>query len=316
MSRGKGNPQDHRATRRITSIGFRLNALLPRLSAKLGATFMERAMRKTFPSIQPSWNLLPAQPITHSPPMLNDYIIDHLTSGALTSLPGIARINIDGAIEFTDGTSLPSIDAIVFCTGYHADYSILAPSANPTAFTTPEWDASPHSNGLAYARLYQGLFSTTYPHTLAFIGPYAGHSFAAFSNADLSSQAIAQVWKGNFLLPPQPEIEAWCDVNYASQLKKISTWRVVKVGTDPKKLEQWLNDAAGNRVNEMLGWGWEGWKFWWSDRKLYKLLVDGIDTPFLYRLFEGRRGSNGEEKGRKEWDGAKEAIYKVNGVKL
>ena len=111
-------------------------------------------------------------------------------------------------------------------------------------------------------------------------------------------------------------MESWCEANYAAQLKRIATWRVIKVNTDPKKLEEWLNDAAGNRVNEMLGWGREGWKFWWNDRKLYKLLVDGIDTPFLYRVFEGRKGIDGEERGRKKWEGARGVIFRVNGVKV
>jgi dimethylaniline monooxygenase (N-oxide forming) len=66
--------------------------------------------------------------------------------------------------------------------------------------------------------------------------------------------------------------------------------------------------VAGTQVNEKLGWGWEGWKFWWGDRTLYKLIMDGIPTPFVYRLWEGREG------GRKTWEGARAEIYKVNGL--
>ena len=72
--------------------------------------------------------------------------------------------------------------------------------------------------------------------------------------------------------------------------------------------ERWLNQAVGNGVNEAFGWGWEGWKFWWKERELYKLLIDGINTPFVYRLFEGREGS------RRRWEGAKDAIYRANGL--
>ena len=278
---------------------------------KLGGIFLERNMRKIYPSLEASWNLLPARSIQHAAPAINDHLMTLLSSGKLTSLPGIKRFLVDSrTLEFTDGTLVPSIDAVIFCTGYHYDYSILAPDADPTVFPTPDWDSAPHVNGLKYARLYQGLISTTHPHSLAFIGPFRGHSFAAFSNADLSSQAIAQIWKGNFSLPAQSEIEAWCDKNYASSLSQLSVWHLQKAGIPPRKFEKWLSAAVGNGMNEMLGWtSLAAWKFWWGDRKLYRLIMDGIDTPYVYRLFPGRG-----DKGRKKWDGARAAIFKANGL--
>lgn len=69
----------------------------------------------------------------------------------------------------------------------------------------------------------------------------------------------------------------------------------------------WLNQVAGNGVNEALGWGWKGWEFWWKERELWSFVMDGVNTPFTYRLFKGRRG------GRRKWDGAREAIWKANG---
>ncbi|KAJ3515503.1 hypothetical protein NM208_g14959 [Fusarium decemcellulare] len=65
----------------------------------------------------------------------------------------------------------------------------------------------------------------------------------------------------------------------------------------------WANKAAGTQVNEHLGWGLAGWKFWFQDRAFYKLLMDGIYTPFIWRVFDGKR---------KKWDGAKAEIEKVN----
>jgi hypothetical protein len=37
-------------------------------------------------------------------------------------------------------------------------------------------------------------------------------------------------------------------------------------------------------------------------------LVDGVDTPHLYRLFEGR----GDVGARKPWEGARAAVEKAN----
>ena len=106
---------------------------------------------------------------------------------------------------------------------------------------------------------------------------------------------------------PATTMDQWCDDNYRTALAQIKAWRIPKVGSDVRKLEYWLNNAAGNGVNEHLGWGWAGWKFWLGNRRLHKLIMDGVMTPATYRLFEGREG------GRKRWDGAEEAIYKANG---
>ena len=89
----------------------------------------------------------------------------------------------------------------------------------------------------------------------------------------------------------------------------VQRYRIPKTGPEALKYERWLNEAAGNRVNQCLGWGWEGWKFWFRERKLCHLILWGIDTPFVYRLFEGEEGA------RKAWDGAREAIFRANGVK-
>jgi dimethylaniline monooxygenase (N-oxide forming) len=65
----------------------------------------------------------------------------------------------------------------------------------------------------------------------------------------------------------------------------------------------WANEAAGTGLSKNLGWGSAGWAFWYRDRALCGMLMDGIHTPFVYRLFDGRR---------KKWEGAREQILKAN----
>lgn len=45
----------------------------------------------------------------------------------------------------------------------------------------------------------------------------------------------------------------------------------------------------------------EGWKWWWNNRTLSRLILDGPDLPSSFRL-----------RGRKQWDGAEAVIRKVN----
>lgn len=102
-------------------------------------------------------------------------------------------------------------------------------------------------------------------------------------------------------------MDRWCDKNYRYTLNELRRYRIAKPGSPPGDLEKWLNDVIGNEMNENLGWGVQGWKFWWNEYRLWKVIVDGVDTPYVYRLFDGRR---------KKWDGAKEAIYRQNGRAL
>ena len=299
----EGRPLDHQMNRRTMSMLSKVSRWFPRFAAFVVETLSANKMRKTFPEIDPAWRLLPAPPLESSPGVMSEEIISKLAAGEVLSLPGIRRFTGDG-IETDDG-ELVKAEAVIFATGYNFDYSVLSPEADPT-LTTPEWEKAKYRNGLKFPRLFMTYFSIEFPLSLAFVGPCDGFSISAYTNGELACQAIAQVWKGGYRLPPQQEMDRWCDENYQMSLKQILKYRVAKTGASTDELERWLNDAVGNEMNEMLGWGWKGWKFWWNERELYDLIMDGIDTPFVHRLFEGRPGT------RLQWEGARNAIYLAN----
>ncbi|KAF3901759.1 hypothetical protein AA313_de0202815 [Arthrobotrys entomopaga] len=303
-------PTDHMVTRRISSIIYALHPLFPRLTSWIGEKLFELSMKKRFKGkLRDEWRLLPAPPMPNVAPVMNDYLVDHLHTGKIKSVHGVKRYLEDRtSIELLDGEILRNVDAVIYCTGYDWDYSILGEDADPTTYDTPEWDRLEHARLMPFARLYWGIFSLRFPESLAFIGTYRGHSFNAFSNSDLASAAITQVWKGNYPLPSKEEMNAWCDAHYRGMVEHVGLWRTQNIACDSGKLQSWLNEASGNGVNQMLGWGWQGWKFWWKERNLYRLLMDGVDTAYIQRLFEGRG-----EKGRTRWDGARDAILRANG---
>ena len=268
---------------------------------------MDRMFLQIYPDYRKELKLIPAPPLLHSPGAMNEDFVNRLVRNDIVNLGGLTRFTTTGVVT-TDQGEIDNIDVVIFATGAYFDYSILSDEANPTKYPVPEWDKSEHKNELSFPRLYQTLFSTEFPKSLAFIGPCRGFSFAAFPNSDLAAQAIARMWSGAYPLPSKLEMDVWCDENYDRALKQIKTWRIPKTGADPVAFERWLNDAAGNGVNEALGWGWKGWKFWWNNRELYGLIMNGVSTPFVYRLFEGK------ERSRKQWQGAAEAIYKANGI--
>ncbi len=66
----------------------------------------------------------------------------------------------------------------------------------------------------------------------------------------------------------------------------------------------WADRTAGCGVYDRLGWGVKGWQFWWNERELWKLVMDGVMTSVVWRLFD--------EGKRKAWDGARGEMERVN----
>ena len=221
-----------------------LNKAAPRLAAFLSSYIMDKMFYSRNPGYKKEWKLVPAPPITHAPGAMNEHLMDRLIDGTVINLSGITRFTPTGIV--TDEGEI-NVDVVIFATGAYFDYSILSDEANPTKFPTPEWEKSHHNNDLDFPRLYQTLFSTHFPNSLAFIGPCRGFSFAAFSNSDLASQAIGQIWSGKYPVPTSLEMEKWCDANYDRALTQIKTWRIPKTGADPGERLHFLTEVAQTR---------------------------------------------------------------------
>ncbi|KAM0271311.1 hypothetical protein ACHAPA_002918 [Fusarium lateritium] len=291
---------DHTITARtMAMLGF-FEATFPRLYEIVFNAICKKMQDNAF-KMRPEWKLSPAPSVLHSLPVISDTLVGRLESGDVTSVAGLKRVTGPREIELTDGTRLDA-DAIIWCTGYKADFSLLDPSVDPTRNTTPKWAAAEGSRGKPLPRLYQNVFSLDYPDSLAFMGNIAVAT-SAFPISDLCSMAIAQTWKGN---SPLPSIE---EMNRATDISHGFICSIAEKGSaTPGWVRQadwltWANKAAGTQVYEHLGWDLKGWKFWWNDRALYRMVMDGIFTPFIWRLFDGKR---------MKWDGARQAIEKVN----
>lgn len=314
-------PIDHQISRRRFQMGSWLNSRFPTLASWLVDRALQWKFRRENPDYKEEWGFFPPPPIASSPGVVNDDILRLMSEDKIKNLFGLVRFTSNGivtriaplndkgkAVNGTIGEVETPADIVIFSTACDFDYSFLSPEADPTHYPQPEWDAvKSRTNNLQFPRLYQTLFHLDHPTSLAFIGPCRGFSIAAFSNSDLAAQAITQVWKGNFPLPPRVEMEKWVERDYQRALSQARVWRIGKIGTEPMAFERWLDEAAGTGVNEHLGWGWEGWKFWWNERRLYGLVMDGVNSPHTYRLFDGMNGA------REKWDGAREAIFKANG---
>lgn len=264
-----------------------------------------RQMQNSVFTIRPEYRLSPAPAFYHALPTISDTIVRNLCEGHAVSIPNIRVVKGPSTLELTDGTTA-EVDTIIWCTGYRSDYTLLDPQVDPTRETTPRWKSAPGSRGRLLPRLYQNVFSSDHPDSLAFMG-VVWFPAPAFSISDLASMAIAQVWSGKSELPPRLEMNRAIDEHHAWICELAERGSTLPGWVKSADWLNWAHETAGTGLNERFGWGHDGWRFWWRHGDLHKLLMDGIISPHAYRLFEGKR---------KRWPGALEEIQFVNREKL
>lgn len=298
-----GSSLDHTLTYRMWCIRETLISNFPNTAIKILDDKVNQITADEFGVLDPEWNLSPPS-LMHRVPTVNDHLIPALRAGQITSTAGPSKIVGEYDVQLTDG-SIVQADSIICCTGYHADFSILG-DLDPTLTASASEDRHQYDA----PKLYQNIFSLQYPESLAFVG-VAILIFPAFLLSDLSSMAIAQFWSnkpGSPSLPAQQNMEEF----YANHLKWVSSIKALS----PKcyfvkntvQSESWLpfvEDAAGTNVARNLDYtSLQAWRMWLSDPWFESLMMGGIFSPHFYRLFPSEK--------RKQWDGAREAIVKVN----
>ena len=246
--------------------------------------------------LDPKWRLRPAPSINFSRPIVSDTLIPMLEAGSINSVPGIRRVLNGKEIELDNGEII-EVEAIIFCTGYTR-------SSHLTTVVQFEGD-------LPLARLYQNVFHPNYPDSLAYM-TFWHLSTGVCEIADLMAMGIAQVFSGRYQLPPLAIMNKQIDTAHAYVRGLASRSAGPIAASAAEKLmnegpwRAFLNEAAGTQINEMLGYGLQGWYFWLTNRKLSAMLMTGVDSPHIYRLFQGRARS------RMRWEGAQRAIEQAN----
>ena len=304
----KGKPIDIFGNRRASYIRGALAAVAPKTAEDLFNQFGERLADSCF-ELDPAWHFKPAPAVMTHGPMVSDDFVDHLRAGSITSVAGVRAFVNDHHVELEDGLQL-DVDAVIFCTGYKPDFSLM-PQLKPVLELSPSASAPEQDQSAQGPRplacLYQNIFPPAHADSIAYTSNWMlGDGISP--NADLVTMAIAQIWKGNFPLPSEEDMNRAVDAHHAwiraaaakDGNADVAGAEIVQQGP----WIDWLNDAAGTGVNEYLGYGVQGWKFWLREPVFCNLLMGGVvNSPHVWRLFDGRR---------KKWEGAREAIVRVN----
>ncbi|KAB5531320.1 flavin-binding monooxygenase-like-domain-containing protein [Coniochaeta sp. 2T2.1] len=313
----KGKAFDHDINFRLGMIIRRLASWAPVTLSNLFTMALRSLTLKSFPVLKNSPAFAKGRKlmgVPHRVPMFDNNLAKNMASGKVTSVQGIDSFVGPKSVRLTDGTVLDDIDAVVVASGYHYDFSLIKGSANPTdPSMAPDGFTRLRKGKYAepdetFPRLYHGFISEQYSESLAFIGTMLFIK-PPFVVVDLENMALSVLWAGGWPVPTKEEMRRDIDKQYDYVVRSIDRGPIPHPGFRWKlarDTHNWLNDVAGTGVTQRLGcWGAEGWKFWWQDRKFYSLVMGGLDTPYVYRLFNTGRG-------RKAWPGARKAIEKVN----
>lgn len=293
----KGVPGDLMVTWRRRQISLFLQRRLPGFYKWCTDKGLNLFMRSTWGKLNPEWRILPAPSVTLSLPGATNTLIPLLKEGKITSLHGIKRFTGPRSIEFTDGTTLNDIDAVICATGYSADFSV-APFLERSK---PE----PSYGGPDLARLWMNVFPPQYADSMALLCYSAYGKNNGFSFNDVQSMAISNIFRSVHPLPSLAQMNQEVD---AHQAWLASRWHAEPLGFEESAVKTWqfqqfLHEVAGTGM-ENLGWGWKGWKFFLKDPKMSWMMNNGVETAHAFRFFETGK--------RKTWTGAKEAIIKAN----
>ena len=283
----------------MLALNYGLNAVAPKLSKAFFDAVVSSLTKKAF-KLKSEWQIHPPPSFLCHQPAVSDTLAKGLEEGSVESRPGIASFADLNTVRFTYGSEVRDVDAVIYCTGFTRDFS-LVPERAPGG--TDEWSLLPNSDGVSLPRLFQSIFPVEDGESLVFLNNFT-YSTGFMWIADLASVAVAQVSRGKSALPGREEMERSIDAHHTWLTGLARRERVKSDFVQEESWLRWMNGAAGTGVFEMLGYAWKVWGFWMTEMRLSGLLVGGVETPFALSLFEGGKG--------RAWEGTREAVLRVS----
>ena len=290
----------------FTIITLYLGQFFPTFFNWMMDKLVQSVSKKEFPNLPAGWGFNPAPSVSVCPPLIASELYPHLQSGFCEPVPEVLRITGARTVELKSGRVLEDIDSILYCTGYH---SYIPVNIEPQSLNPYPYPGSP-------PELYRHIFSLSpdpaIRNSLAFLGQGA-IAFPGFAPHEAQGLCVSQIWQGNSTLPPLSKMQQW-HRNYLTwredttkQYNAKSTFYTAFVPMTDHVT--WMDSCAGIGLQTHFGllarWtNRETWKFWWNDRKLYNIILTGLTSPAIFRLFDMGK--------RKAWPGAREQIYVDN----
>ena len=289
------------------------------------------------------WRLVPCPSMAHENPAAQEKFIPALYSGDIIPVPGFKEFVGSDAVLLDDGSTV-NVDAVIFCTGYSIDFSIMPELEMNGACGLPKdtfdlvdehmeeskengEDWSHRRNEPHLPRLYQMIFPPRYASSVAFLSWMAPQE-NVWCVCELASTAVAQIWaaetaqdlglqstlpakyRNPALLPSVEEMNQAVDGYHDWWRKNWKQNSSMHPGfVRSYTFYRFLHDKAGTGMYENLDhfFSTRGWQLRWEDKELYEWLSNGPMNSYAWRLFD----TNPQQIpgcGRKIWPGARQAV--------
>ncbi|KAI1267540.1 FAD/NAD(P)-binding domain-containing protein [Xylariaceae sp. FL1019] len=305
--------------------------------AKLGESPKDR-WKRTEQLVRGDWRLLPAASMAHDNPTVQEHFIPALRRGDIVPMHGFKDFCGASEVLLMDGTVV-EVDAVIFCTGYELEFSIMPEiemdgacgmelqtagniinkrqfDESGTIMKSSEERKLPH-----LPRLYQTIFPPRWASSIAFLSWMAPQE-NAWCVAELAAMAVAQIWagetagkapNGNLVsakLPSVDEMNNEVDAYHAWWRQSWQEEHSMLPGyVRAYSFYRFLHGAAGTGLYERLDhmFSTPGWDLWWNDHELWTWLAKGPMNSYSWRLFETNPG-NVPGCGRKTWPEARKTL--------
>lgn len=267
-----------------------------------------RARRKRAEKkITEDWRLVPCPSMAHEHPAVQEHFIPALYEGRITPVPGFKAFTGDDRVLLDDGKEI-EVDAVIFCTGYSLDFSVMPElemdgACDLPLVTADEAQSDTHVPHLP--RLHRMLFPPRWASSAAFLSWIAPQE-AVWCTCELASTAVAQVWAAESarelrrdqapagyrkpaLLPSAAEMNAEVDEYHAWWRREWAKEPSVRPGyVRAHTFYRAMHELAGTGMYDNIDhlFALRGWRLWWQDRDLYKWLSKGPMNSYGWRVFE------------------------------
>ncbi|KAL7625927.1 hypothetical protein AAE478_002696 [Parahypoxylon ruwenzoriense] len=310
--------------------------------APLG-TSRNEILRRAGRRLRDDWRLLPCPSIACRLPAVQEGFIPALHKQEIVPVRGFKDFVGEYRVLLDDDTVI-EVDAVIFCTGYAHNFSIMPELEMDGAAGLPLIRARDESretmvneDGISEAnkerarkphlpRLFHMIFPPRWASSVAFLS-YMAPLENVWCVCELASMSVAQVWAaetaksageqprvdGNrppALLPSLDEMNAQVNAYqtwWRGEWQKDNSMHAGYVQGYP--FYRFLHDTAGTGLYDNLDhmFTGRGWGLWWNDRELWTWLAKGPMNSYSWRLFE----TNPDGRpgcGRKTWPGARKAL--------
>ena len=307
-----------------------------------GTTRSERWSR-TKRSMQDEWHLLPCASMAHVHPAVQENYIPALRRQDIIPLQGFQDFIGENQVLLADNTVV-EVDAVIFCTGYELDWSIMPELEMDGACGMPLQTAdhvcragtlnsgidstSNHTDRHKphIPRLFQMMFPPRWASSIAVLSWMAPQE-NVWCVSELASMAVAQIWAAETakssglhvppsshsspaLLPSLDSMNAQVDAYHSWFRKEWEKEHSIRNGyVQGYPFYRFLHTAAGTGMYENLDhiFSGRGWRLWWADHDVWTYMTKGSMNSYSWRLFETNpEGIPG--CGRKAWPEARKTM--------